>query len=126
MLSNVRLKLSAVEDLAEGYAWYEQRRAGLGDEFLTAIRQRLTSIERHPRTSAIVYKNVRQALVKRFPYSIFYECADKEIVVRAIFHSARRPSSWRKRIREDKPELVTAPITTMEQQARAGRRLEEP
>jgi len=24
-------------DIAEGYAWYERRRAGLGEEFLSAL-----------------------------------------------------------------------------------------
>lgn len=102
MLSRVRLKLSSVEDLAEGYAWYEQRRTGLGDEFLAAVRQCLVSIERHTRANAIAWKNVRQAFVRRFPYSIFYESSDEEIVVRAIFHNTQKPARWRKRLREDK------------------------
>jgi plasmid stabilization system protein ParE len=102
MLSRVRLKLSAVEDLAESYAWYEQRRTSLGDEFLAAIGECLTSIERHPRGNAVAWKNVRQAFVHSFPYSISYESNDQEIVVRAIFYNAQNPSRWRKRLREDK------------------------
>jgi plasmid stabilization system protein ParE len=101
MLSLVQLKLSAVEDLAEGYAWYEQQRPGLGDDFLAVVEQCLESIARHPRGNAIATKNVRRAVVRRFPYSIFYEATDHDIVVRAIFHNARKPSRWRKRLLDD-------------------------
>jgi plasmid stabilization system protein ParE len=101
MLSLVQLRLSAVEDLAEGYAWYEQQRPCLGDDFLAAVEQCLESIARYPRGNAIATKNVRRALVRRFPYSIFYTDTDQEITVRAIFHNARKPSRWRKRLRED-------------------------
>jgi len=101
MLSNVHLRLSAAEDLAEGYAWYEQE-AQLGNDFLTAVEHALESITRHPRSHAIAVRNVRRALMRRFPYSIFYEEATDGIVVRAIFHNARKPSRWRRRIREDK------------------------
>jgi plasmid stabilization system protein ParE len=101
MINRVRLKLSAVEDLAEGFAWYERQRTGLGDEFLDALRECVESITRHPRGNAVALNKVRRALVSRFPYSVFYEPMDEEIIVRAIFHNARRPARWRKRLRED-------------------------
>jgi len=76
MRSVVHLKLSAVEDLAEGFAWYEASAPGLGDEFLAAVAtftsNRLPGIyDRMP----WAYKNVRRALVQRFPYSVFYGVA---------------------------------------------------
>jgi hypothetical protein len=85
--------------LAEAYAWYEGQRPGLGDEYLDAIARCVASIERHPLGNAVVMKNVRQALVRRFPYSVFYVILSDEIVVRGIFHAARNPAAWKRRLR---------------------------
>ena len=101
MPAPVRLKLSAVEDLAEGYAWYESQRPGLGEDFLAAVGRCLDSIARHPLGNAVVIKNIRQAQAKPFPYSVFYRVTTEEIVVRAIMHNARNPSQWRKRLRRE-------------------------
>ena len=35
-------------DIAEAYAWYERRRAGLGEEFLSALDACIESIRRQP------------------------------------------------------------------------------
>src|ERR1035438_8105643 len=35
-------------DLAEAYAWYENRRAGLGEEFLSSVDACLEGIRRRP------------------------------------------------------------------------------
>jgi plasmid stabilization system protein ParE len=102
MPSRVQLKLSAAEDLAGAYAWYETQRIGLGDEFLQAVGQCLDTIVQHPRGNAIATKDTRRALVKRFPYSVFYRLAGQEIIVRAIFHHSRDPSRWRRRLRDER------------------------
>lgn len=101
MPNRVQLKLSAVEDLAEAYSWYETQRVGLGDQFLNAVAQCLDGIERHPRGNAVVMKDVRRALLKRFPYSVFYRLDENEIIVRAIFHHSRHPARWKRRLRHE-------------------------
>jgi hypothetical protein len=35
MIAELILAPEAVQDIAEGYAWYEDRRPGLGEDFLT-------------------------------------------------------------------------------------------
>jgi len=35
-------------DLADAYEWYEQQRAGLGEQFLAAINASFDAIERFP------------------------------------------------------------------------------
>jgi plasmid stabilization system protein ParE len=45
----------------------------------------------------LVDTTMRRALVRRFPYAIFYKIEAAEIVVYAIFHGARDPRAWRRR-----------------------------
>jgi hypothetical protein len=43
-------------DIAEAYVWYEGRRAGLGEEFLSSVDACLESIRRRPFRLAPVWK----------------------------------------------------------------------
>jgi plasmid stabilization system protein ParE len=85
-------------DLVEAYAWYEKRRAGLGEEFLSSVDARLESIRRQPELYALVHEAYRRALIRRFPFAIFYEYSEAEVVVYAVFHTSRDPEKWRQRL----------------------------
>ncbi len=88
----------AEEDLREAKAWYERCREGLGDEFLSCIEETIESIRCTPFLYGVVYKDVRRALVRRFPYGIFYRVAEDRVVVLAVFHASRDPRSWQRRV----------------------------
>jgi plasmid stabilization system protein ParE len=89
----------AERDLDEGYAWYEERRAGLGEEFLSCIDARIQTIIRSPESCATVHESYRRALVRRFPYSIFYEYEENVVTVYCVFHNSRDPDKWRSRLK---------------------------
>jgi hypothetical protein len=57
------------QDLAEAYAWHEQRRVGLGEEFLGCVDACIQSICRLPELHATVHEDYRRAWVRRFPYA---------------------------------------------------------
>ena len=44
-----------------------------------------------------VYENYRRAIVRRFPYVIFYEVVDRTVMVYAVFHCSQDPDKWRSR-----------------------------
>jgi hypothetical protein len=58
-------------DLAAAYRWYEDKDAGLGEEFLRTVEASLLGIQKDPQTHQKIYKEIRRALTKRFPYGIF-------------------------------------------------------
>ncbi len=86
------------QDIAEAYVWYESRRQGLGEEFLGCVDLFFTTILNSPEIYSIVYDNYRRGLIKRFPYSVFYEYLNKKLVIYGVFHSARDPKKWRLRL----------------------------
>ena len=88
----------AEHDIAEAYAWYEGRRTGLGEEFLSCVEACLEAIRRTPEMHAVVHENYRRGLVRRFPYAVFYEYAEDRVTVYAIFHTSRNPDKWRQRL----------------------------
>jgi hypothetical protein len=52
----------------------------------------------NPRQFPIVYKTIRRALLRRFPYAAhdFIE-ADEKLTVIACFHGSRDPVHWQER-----------------------------
>jgi len=97
MIENLVLLPKAERDIAEAYAWYEERQRGLGEEFLRCIDACLASIGRNPELYAFVHETYRRALARRFPYAVFYEYAEDTITVYSVFHCSQDPKKWRKR-----------------------------
>jgi plasmid stabilization system protein ParE len=98
MPNDLVLLPEALSDAAEAYAWYEERSAGLGERFLKHVDECLEWIRDNPQLFEVVYKNYRRAIVKRFPYVIFYKINADVVTVYSIFHTAQHPAKWRKRL----------------------------
>jgi plasmid stabilization system protein ParE len=81
----------AEQDIAEAYTWYEGRRTGLGEEFLSCVEACLEAIRRTPEMHAVVHETYRRGLVRRFPYAVFYEYAAGTVTVYGIFHTSGNP-----------------------------------
>jgi plasmid stabilization system protein ParE len=84
-------------DIAEAYVWYEGRRAGLGEEFLSSVDACLESIRRQPEMYPVVHEGYRRSLIRRFPYAVFYE-PSATATIYAVFHTSRDPDKWRQRL----------------------------
>lgn len=93
------IRPEAESDLAEAYAWYEERVPGLGSDFLLRVDAALSSIKRSPGMYPFVHKNVRRCLIRRFPYGIFYVFESNQIVVLAVLHAKRDPRAWQERVK---------------------------
>lgn len=84
-------------ELREAQEWYEARVTGLGLEFARAIEAALMAIRRTPAAFPLVYGEIRQAVLRRFPYSVLFVVEAEAIVVLACFHHRRDPRVWRER-----------------------------
>jgi plasmid stabilization system protein ParE len=85
-------------DIAEAYLWYEGRRAGPGEEFLSSVEACLESIRRRPEMYPVVHEGYRRSLIRRFPYAVFYELSEATATIYAAFHTSRNPDKWRQRL----------------------------
>ena len=94
---DVRFTEQAKDDLADAYDWYEQRRPGLGEEFLSCFEASLHKLARTPLMYPKIYKEFRRVVIRRFPYSILYEFEDEILTVFAVFQSSRDPDKWKRR-----------------------------
>ncbi len=98
MMEQLFILPDAVQEIAEARSWYDDRAAGLGEKFLLQVEDCMKRILAHPDLYETVYKQYRRALVRRFPYVIFYEYSRERTIVYSVFHTAQDPHKWRKRL----------------------------
>jgi toxin ParE1/3/4 len=96
------VKLRLLVEAEAAALWYENRKEGLGFDFLDALANGLESVEQHPESYARAEtlqatREVRRYLLGRFPFAIIYEVRADEILVLAISHVRRRPGHWKRR-----------------------------
>jgi plasmid stabilization system protein ParE len=94
------IRRSAAADIAEAHSWYEAQRAGLGTKFLDEVEWTLERVGTDPSRFPIVFRDARRALVRRFPYAIYFRLAGDRARVLAVVHQSRDPRTWKQRLQE--------------------------
>jgi len=87
----VEILESAHEDLMDGYWFYENQEAGLGDYFMDSMYAELGSLRLYAGIHVRHYDFYR-AIAKRFPYSIYYEIKDGTVRVYGVLDDRRDPA----------------------------------
>lgn len=95
----VVFRRQARREFDEAGDWYEQERAGLGLEFLAEIERLIQRIASTPEQFPVLYRDVRKAVARRFPFCVYFRERNQHVVVLAVFHSARNPAAWQQRAR---------------------------
>ncbi len=72
---------------------YEKRKKGLGKDFTKSVRKSLNFISKNPLASECKYREIRVAVIKKFPFTIhyLYKKEIETIFVSAIFHTFQDP-----------------------------------
>jgi plasmid stabilization system protein ParE len=84
-------------EIDDAHDWYEQRRPGLGRDFLDEIERVLAEISANPARYGFADADIREGLLPRFPYAIYYRVLADRIRVLAVYHTSRDPSGWQSR-----------------------------
>jgi toxin ParE1/3/4 len=94
---HIEILQTATDDLQESYDWYEERRTGLGEEFINEVDEYLDLVSKNPYRSPVQFsEKYRFALLKRFPFRIVYNIEEDEnlVNVTAVFHTSRNPERF--------------------------------
>lgn len=87
----------AKQDLDDGYWFYENRRDGLGEYFLSSVTSDIRSLSLFAGIHQVIRGKFRM-VASRFPYSIFYKIEEQEIRVYAVVDNRRDPKWISKRL----------------------------
>jgi toxin ParE1/3/4 len=91
------LRKEAEQDIKAAYEWYEEQRSDLGKEFIDEVESQLEKLVEHPDMYSTVYKDIRRALCKRFPYSVYFLKSENDVVIIGVLHQRRNPAVWQTR-----------------------------
>jgi plasmid stabilization system protein ParE len=92
------LRRIAAEEFDDSIAWYDRQRAGLGREFRATVEDHLRQITDNPERFPRVRRNVRRAVVRRFPFVIHFLVDADQVVVLSVFHTSRDPGRLKSRL----------------------------
>lgn len=86
------VKAEAIQDMTEAFDWYENKRIGLGTEFLNEVEGFYNRILKNP-DHYQSYRNQRIVVMHRFSCKILYEIEGEEIIGYAVYHDKRNPEN---------------------------------
>jgi plasmid stabilization system protein ParE len=95
--SVVNFQPDAETDVADAAAWYETQRQGLGAEFLDEVLSICDLIGENPEIFPVVHRNTRRAVIKKFPFGIYYRAENALVSIVAVMHGSRDPNNWKDR-----------------------------
>jgi hypothetical protein len=91
-------------EAVEAAIWYDDRRLGLGSEFLVEFQAAIDRVRQRPRELSRLEAysgphDIRRCLLRRFPYLVIFVYRPDETVVIAVSHARRHPLYWLERLR---------------------------
>jgi plasmid stabilization system protein ParE len=87
------LRPEARHELEQAVEWYEMQLPDLGRQFRSEVYRTFDNIVARPELYPKSRGAARKAVLRRFPYLIFYLVEAKRVVVLAVFHAKRDPAN---------------------------------
>ena len=105
-MKTVELAPEALDEATGATSWYENRRPGLGSQFLNELEATLSRIGEAPASFPRLLDvspelGVRRVLMRRFPYGLLFIELEASVRVVAVAHLKRRPGYWLSRVCRD-------------------------
>ena len=85
-------------ELTEAIDYYDSQEPGLGAQFAEEVKRTLERILQYPEAWAPLSKRTRRCRTNRFPYGIIYQMRGDVLLVVALMHLHREPTTWRGRL----------------------------
>jgi plasmid stabilization system protein ParE len=92
----VVLAPGAENDITEAFGWYRERNATAADAFRSEVFEVIDRLVDAPLSWPADDEGNRKRVVKRFPYTVWFEVLGSTVTVLAVAHHRRGPAYWRK------------------------------
>ena len=89
----VQVRRAAELDMAQAQGWYEQQQAGLGAAFLSEVAAVISRLAETPLIYAAVHREVRRAVLRRFPYLLWYRVTGNTVRILACTQGSQNPAT---------------------------------
>ena len=93
----VQFRPAASRDIVDAVNWYERQLPGLGIRFFEEFDRTLSRIETSRDQFPTVYRDAHRALLRKFPFGIFFKKYEDRTLVIAVSDLRGEVSRWQKR-----------------------------
>jgi plasmid stabilization system protein ParE len=88
---NLQFVPAVVTDIEKSVRYYRKIQVELAAKFRESFNVSVEAIRRRPGRFPVIFDGHRRALLRSFPYAIYFKIDNEEIFVVLVIHSARRP-----------------------------------
>jgi plasmid stabilization system protein ParE len=97
-VASVALHPSAQREYQAAVGWYQQRSQAAARRFVAEVDRALAEIGARPDRYGWYDDEFREAVLRRYPYSVVYRVeASGDVLVVAVAHASREPGYWQDR-----------------------------
>ena len=98
----IKITASAREDIRNIKNWYKQQSHQAVENFTKELIAAIESLQKDSIEYKMVHHNYRRLLLKKFPYTIYYQRIELTFIVEinAVFHNHRNTDLITKRLNE--------------------------
>lgn len=93
----LRVRQQAKAEILEGYDRYFQKSPVAAQRFVDAVDEAIARIEERPELFPLIRGRLRRALLRRFPYAVYFKVYPSVISVVGVIHGHRHPDTWLRR-----------------------------
>lgn len=96
-MKQVIFRREARRDVLDAHRWYREQSSQLGRRFRDELDATILRIRQNPVGYQVLLRELRRALLRRFPYAVFFKNHDEAVIVVAVLHMRRDPAIWKSR-----------------------------
>jgi len=94
-VTSIIVRPRALADIDSALAWYAQRGAALSQRLLDELDVVFERISENPGQFPLVADSVQRALIRKFPYSVYFVVSGDLAAIIAVIHQSRQPIDWK-------------------------------
>ena len=90
----LRVRKQAKVEILDAFARYFQNSPPAAQRFVVAVDEAIARIEEAPEQFPVIHGRLRRALLRRFPYAVYFKIYPSVISVVGVIHGHRHPDTW--------------------------------
>ena len=91
------IRKEAEEDIDQAFGWHSANVPHVANRFLNALENLFVLVMEHPALFPIVYRDLRRAMVRHFPFSLYYRINGADVTAFAVLHQHSADETWQTR-----------------------------
>ena len=99
-MNRIQISEDALQDLNEGFLFYEAQQTGLGDYFVSSLRSDIERLRIAGGTHRVVFRDYHRLVCLTFPFAVYYTHDSNAVTIWAVIDQRRNPEWIRKRLTE--------------------------